>query len=190
MHFSAPHDVRKLIVVALVLVSGSVAAIGQEGTRSSRDGKTEMLTVVNPNHIDIPEGRARVLLLTTRRLVAEEFHQKPKHIEITMTLVLGTPDERYSIDKKGRLTMYLARWNEGKFVNGVITSAIQWMASLQKRNQMLTEIVRRTDLIAPVSAHQLHRPGRNSTTPGESYPTCISATATTPCSALNRPPRP
>ena len=178
-------------MVALALVFGSPAVRGQEGARSSREGNANMLTIVNPNQLDIPDERARVLLLTTCRLVAEEFHQKPKHIEITMTLILGAQDERYSVDKKGRLTMYLARWDEGKFVNGVITSAIQWMASLQTRNQMLTEILRRTDQIVPVSANQLRRPAENSTLQtGGTYPTCISAVAMTPCSAVTRPPRP
>ena len=187
MSFSAPLGVRKLLVVALVF--GSPVARGQDWPRSSREGRAE-LTIVNPNHIDIPDQRARALLLTTCRSVADEFHQKPEHVEITMTLVLGDRDERYSIDKKGRLTMYLVRWDVGKFVNGVITSAMQWMASLKVRNQMLTEILRRTDLIVPVSAHQLRRPAENSPLQTGSYPTCISAVAATPCSALNRPHHP
>lgn len=190
MQFLAPDDASKLLVVALVLSFGSQAARGQDVSRLSREGNADMLTIVNPNQLDIPDERARVLLRTTCRLVAEEFHQKPKHVEITMTLVLGDPDERYSISKNGQLTMYLVRWNEGKFVNGVITSAIQWMASLQMRNQMLTEIVRRTDLIVPVSANQLRRPAENSPLQtGGTYPTCISAVAVTPCSAVTRPPR-
>lgn len=191
MYFSPPHDVRKLLVVALVLSFGTPAARGHDVSRSGREGKADTLTIVNPNQLDIPDERARVLLRTTCRLVAEEFHQKPKRGEITMTLVLGVPDERYSIDKNGHLTMYLARWNEGKFVNGVITSAIQWMASLHMRNQMLTEILRRTDQIVPVSANQLRRPAENPPLQtGGTYPTCISAVATTPCSGLKRPPRP
>src|SRR5215467_10667728 len=132
----------------------------------------------------------RVLLLTTCRLVAEEFHQKPEHVEITMTLVLGARDEYYAIDKTGRMTMYLEHWDEGKFVDGVIISAIQWMASLQMRNQMLTEIVRRTDLIVPVSANQLRRPTENPSLQTEGpYPACASEAGTTPCSALTRPRR-
>ena len=179
-------------MVALVLVFGSSAARGQDRAQPSREGKPNLLTIVNPNQLDIPDERARVLLRTTCQLVAEEFHQKPKHVEITMTLVLGDPDERYSINKKGQLTMYLGRWNEGKFVNGVITSAIQWMASLPMRNQMLTEIVRRTDQIVPVSANRLRRPAESSAlqTGEEASPTCVSAVAMTPCSALGRPPRP
>lgn len=191
MYFSVSRDARRLLVVALALVVGPSAARGQDGARSSREDKRDTLTIVNPNQLDIPEKRARTLLFMTCQLVAEEFHQKPKHVEIMMTLVLGAQDEHYSIDKKGRLTMHLARWDEAKFVNGVITSAIQWMASLQTRNQMLTEILRRTDQIVPVSANQLRRPAENSTLQtGGTYPTCISAVAMTPCSAVTRPPRP
>jgi hypothetical protein len=110
---------------------------------------------VNPSEIDIPGDRARVLLLTTCRVVADEFHRKPQDVELTMTLVLGEKDERYSIDTNGRMTMYLEHWDEGKFVDGVIISAIQWLAPLRLRKQMFTEILRRTDKIAPVTANQL-----------------------------------
>ena len=190
MEFPAPRGVRKLFVVALILVFGSSAARGQDGARSSGEGKADRLTIVNPSQLDIPDKRARVLLLTTCRLVAEEFHQKPEHVEITMTLVLGARDEYYAIDKTGRMTMYLEHWDEGKFVDGVIISAIQWMASLQMRNQMLTEIVRRTDLIVPVSANQLRRPTENPSLQTEGpYPVCASEAGTTPCSALARPRR-
>jgi len=190
MEFPAPRGVRKLFVVALILVFGSSAARGQDGARSSGEGKADRLTIVNPSQLDIPDKRARVLLLTTCRLVAEEFHQKPEHVEITMTLVLGARDEYYAIDKTGRMTMYLEHWDEGKFVDGVIISAIQWMASLQMRNQMLTEIVRRTDLIVPVSANQLRRPTENPSLQTEGpYPACASEAGTTPRSALTRPRR-
>jgi hypothetical protein len=63
------------------------------------------------------------------------------------------------------------------------------MAPLHLRNQMFTEILRRTDQIAPVSAKQLRNPaGRTPLPTREPYPTCANEMATTPCSALNRPP--
>ena len=105
-----------------------------------------------------------------------------------MTLVLGERDERYSIDKQERMTMYLERWDEAKFVNGVITSVIQRMAPLHLRNQMFTDILRRTDQIAPVSAKQLQNPAQStSLSTREPYPTCINEVAATPFSALTRP---
>jgi len=190
MYLSARHDGRGLLVVALVLIFGSPAARAQDGTRSNRDAQGDALTIVNPSQIEIPGERARVLLLTTCRVVAEEFHRKPEDVALTMNLVLGARDEHYSVDKKGRMTMYLERWDEGKFVDGVIISAVEWLAPLHLRNQMFTVILRRADRIAPVSANQLRRPAGNSPLPTGEYPTCISETASTPCSALNRPPHP
>jgi len=191
MYLPIPHDVRNLFVVALILIVGSQTVRGQGGTHSNPAEKANVLTIVNPGQIEIPDERARVLLLMTCRVVAEEYHRKPEDAELKMTLVLGDADEHYSVDKEGRMTLYLGRWDEGKFVNGVINSAVQWLAPLSLRNQMFTEILRRTDRIAPVSAKQLRRPGGNSPVPtGESYPTCVSETATTPCSALTRRPRP
>jgi len=190
MYLLALQNVRKSLLVALVLAFGSLATQGQDGTPSNREAKADVLTIVNPNHIDVPDERARILLLTTYRLVADEFHRRPQDVEVTMTLVLGARDEHYAIDKEGRMTMYLERWDEPKFVNGVITSATQWLAPLHLRNQMFTEILRRTDQIAPVSADQLRRPTGISPLPTGEYPTCTSEMATTPCSALTPPPRP
>jgi hypothetical protein len=190
MYLSANHDVRELLVIALILIFGSPTARGQEEARPNRDARQDVLTVVNPNRIDMPGERARVLLVTACRVLADEFHRKPVHVERMMTLVLGARDEHYSIDKDGRMTIYLEHWDEGKFVNGVITSVVERMAPLRLRNQMFTEILRRTEQIAPVSAYQLQKPGGNSSLPTGDYPTCTSEVATRPCSALNRPRRP
>lgn len=191
MRLFAPHELKKLAIAALIFIFGHLATTGQDGARSNHAAKADELTIVNPRQIEIPDDRARVLLVTTYRVVAGEFHRKPKEIELAMTLVLGERNEYYSIDKEGRMTLYLERWDEGKFVNGVITSVVQRLAPLHVRNEMFTEILRRTDRIAPVSARQLHRPAVNPPlSTGESYPTCTSEVATTPCSALNRPRRP
>ena len=188
MYFSANHDVRELLVIALILIFGSPTARGQDEARPNRDARQDVLTVVNPNQVDMPGERARVLLVTACRVLADEFHRKPVHVERMMTLVLGARDEHYSIDKDGRIAMYLERWDEGKFVNGVITTVVERMAPLRLRNQMLSEILRRTDQIAPVSAKQLRNPAGSTSLPArESYPTCTNEIATTPCSALNRP---
>jgi len=160
MYLLATQETRKLLVVALVLIFGSLTVRGQDGARSNRAERTNALTIVNPSEIDIPGDRARVLLLTTCRVVADEFHRKPQDLELTMTLVLGEKDERYSIDTNGRMTMYLEHWDEGKFVDGVIISAIHWLAPLHLRKQMFTEIIRRTDKIAPVTANQLRVPSK------------------------------
>lgn len=181
---------RNLLVVALILFFGSLAVRGKDGAHPKRTKMTNLLTIVNPGQVEVPGDRAKVLLVTTCRVVADELHRKPNDVELKMTLVLGEGAEYYSIDKEGRMTLYLEHWDEVKFVNGVITSVVQRLAPLHLRNQMFTEILRRTDRIEPVSAQQLQRHGNSPLPTTESYPTCSSEVAATPCSALTRPRRP
>jgi len=106
-----------------------------------------------------------------------------------MTLILGDPDERVAVDDNGGMTLYLERWNETKFVDGVITGAMQLLMPLHTRKQVFTEILRRTDKIAPVAANQLRIPATNSPLPRRSLmKDCISALNSTPCSWPNKPP--
>src|SRR5262249_32393072 len=135
MYLLARQEARRLLVVALALIFGSLTVRGQNDARSNRAERTNVLTIVNPSKIDIPGDRARVLLLTTCRVVADEFHRKPQDVELTMTLVLGEKDERYSIDTNGRMTMYLEHWDEGRFVDGVILNAVHGLAPLHLRKQ-------------------------------------------------------
>jgi len=129
-------------------------------------------------------------LLTTCRLVAEDFHRKPEDVDLKMTLVLGERDERYAIDESGRMTLYLESWSEPKFVDGVITGAIQRLTPLRTRKQMLVEILHRTDKVAPVSADRLRMPGGNRPLPRGAMTDCISAMSDAPCTWPNRPPSP
>jgi hypothetical protein len=150
-----------------------------------------VLTIVNSHQVDIPGERARVLLLTTCRVVAEDFNKKAEDVDLKMTLVLGERDERYAIDANGRMTLYLERWSEQKFVDGVITGVMQRLTPIRTRKQMLSEILRRTEKIAPVSANRSRMPGANPPMPrGAMVPDCISATNEAPCSWPNRQPYP
>ncbi|SRR5579871_990385 len=182
-----PVGVRKLFLFAL-LASLVQIANGQTDTRTNRP---EVLTVVDSHQTDVPIERARVLLLTTCRVVAEEFHKRPEDVDLRMTLILGDPHERVAVDDTGGMTLYLEHWNETKFVDGVITGAIQQLMPLHTRNQMFTEVLRRTDKIAPVAANQLRMPSTNSFLPRRSLmPDCISALNNAPCSLPNwRPDR-
>jgi hypothetical protein len=178
--------VRKLHVFALFASLVATIAQGQTGTPS---GRPDLLTIVNSHQTDVPIERARVLLLTTCRVVAEEFHKRPEDVDLRMTLILGGPQERVAVDDIGGMTLYLERWNETKFVDGVIIGAIQVLMPLRTRNQMFTEILRRTDKIAPVTAKQLRTPSTNSPIPARSLmPDCISAVNNAPCSWPNRLP--
>ena len=159
------------------------AAIGQSGTQSIPIlPRPDILTIVNSRQIDMPGERARVLVLTACRVVAEEFHQKPEDVELNVTLLLGESNEHLAIDDTGRMTLYLERWDETKFVDGVITGAIQKLTPLTRRKQMFTEIHRRTDKIAPIPVSQLRISGTSAPILSPSLPSsCISAASNFPC---------
>jgi len=186
MYSAEPVGVRKLLMFALFACLVIAIAKGQTDTRA---GRPDMLTVVNSHQMDIPVERAKVLLLTTCRVVAEQFHKRPEDVDLSMTLVLGDPVERVVVDNSDGMTLYLEHWNETKFVDGVITGAIQLLMTVHNRNQMFTEILRRTDKIVPVTAQQLRMPSTNSFVPRRSLvPDCISAINNSPCSWPNRLP--
>lgn len=146
------------------------------------------LTIVNRYHQEVPEDRARVLLLTTCRVVAEEFHRHPREVDLQVTLVVGESEERFRIETDGHLTLYLDRWNEGTFVNGVITGAVQQLTSMQIRKRMWADIVRRSDRIAPVSLNQLRGNAPTRLSPGPSLGLdCFSAARAAECPLPNRP---
>jgi hypothetical protein len=187
MQVRAPHPARRLFAGALALAFAG-AAIAQIGVPSKDSGRPDVLTIVNSRQVDVPGERARVLLLTTCRVVAENFHRRPEDVDLKMTLVLGGREERYAIDETGRMTLYLESWNEAKFVDGVITGAMQRLTPLPARKQMLSEIVRRTDKVAPVAVNRLRIPGGYPPVPRSAMsPDCISAMSDAPCSWPNRP---
>ena len=158
-------------------------ATGQSAQSSPTSPRPDILTIVNSRQIDMPGERARVLLLTTCRVVAEEFHQKPEDVDLKVTLLLGESNEHVAIDDSGRMTMYMERWDETKFVDGVITGAIQKLTPRLRRKQLLAEIHRRTDKIAPISASQLRTSGTTAPILRPSLsPNCISAVNNLPCS--------
>jgi len=151
---------------------------------------SDALQINNPKHKDIPVTRARVLLLTTCRVVADEFHRKPTDVNVRLDLVVGERNEYYSIEKDGRVTLYLDHWDETRFVDAVITGAMHQLTPPHLRKQMLSEVLKRSDQVAPVSTKQLHTPvpilvPRN---PGIGAD-CISAVNSEPCSWPGPVPR-
>ena len=158
-------------VAALVSLLGHFA-LAQTGSASGTDALAQArVTIVNPQHQEVPEARVRVLLLTTCRVVAEEFHRHADEVDLKLTLVIGDSDERSMTDKDGNLSLYMDRWNEGKFVDGVITGAVQQLTTLKKRQKMFTDILRRTDGITPVSVNQLRGEALHRPSPGLSLDT-------------------
>jgi hypothetical protein len=193
MYVLAPERVKSLLLaVALVLASGEIFAYAQAVTPSDGQlSRQDSFTIVNPRQTDVPRERARVLMLTTCRVVAEQYHRKPEDIALRLTLVLGDPNERVGVDDSGMMTLYLERWNETRFVNGVITGAIQSLTTVGVRKEMYAEILRRTDRVAPIAANQLRMSNRNEPLPRQGIVRdCISAVNASPCFWPRTPPLP
>lgn len=183
MQLLAQIGMPRLLASVLVCTFVIQAAIGQSAQSIPGTSRPDVLTIVNSRQIDMPGERARVLLLTACRVVAEEFHQKPEDVDLNVTLLLGESNERVAIDDTGRMTLYLERWDETKFIDGVITGAIQKLTPLPRRKQMFTEIRRRTEKIAPIPVSQLKMPSRAASILSPNFsPSCISAVNNFPCS--------
>jgi len=173
---------RSVAIAGLASLLGHLALAQTGSPVSARAIALDRLTIVNPQHQEVPEERARVLLLTTSRVVAEEFHRHPNEVDLKLTLIIGEKDERSMMDIGGHLTLYMDHWNEGKFVDGVITGAVQQLTTMQTRKKMFKDIVRRSDEIAPVSANRLRGESFNRTAPVlDLVPDCFSAVAQVAC---------
>lgn len=134
------------------------------------------LVLENPKHLDVPEHQAQAIFLTTMRVMESEFHS-PGTLENTfrMRLVLGEKPERFTIDDpSGNGTVYMERWNEGRFAVTAMRLAIQHLLAPERQKRMLEEIVRRAHEIAPIKAAQLREEAMPSVIP-ESNDDCINA---------------
>jgi hypothetical protein len=131
--------------VLLVLASSSLSA---------------QLSIENPKKMEVPEEHIQTLFLNTNRVMEAEFHS-PGSLEnkFRARLVLGQPQERLSIDDAdGNASVYLERWDEGKFVFAVMRVGLQRLLDSGRQNRMFDEIARRTRQ-TPVSAAQLRKEG-------------------------------
>ena len=181
-------SLRSVAIAVLALTIGHLAVAQAGSPSSASELAPDRLTIVNPHHYAVPDDRVRVLFLTTCRVVAEEFHRHPSEVDLKLTLVIGDKSERSMIDLNGHLTLYMDRWSEGKFVDGVITGAVQQLTTVQARTKMFQDILRRSDQTAPVSVNQLRSGGRsNRSIPVVNLgPDCFSAVSDLPCPWLNR----
>lgn len=183
MRLLAQVAMPRLLAPSLACMFVVQGAMGQSAQSVPSLPRPDILTIVNSRQIDIPGERARVLLLTACRVVAEEFHQRPEDLELKMTLLLGESNEHVVIDETGRMVLYLERWDETKFVDGVITGAIQKLTPSSRRRHMFAEIHRRTDNIAPIPVSQLRISGTRAPMLAPSLPSsCINAVNNFPCS--------
>lgn len=127
----------------------------------------------------MPEQQVHALFLNINRVMEAEFHS-PGNLEtkFRVRLVLGQPQERFTIDDPfGNGTIYLERWNEGRFAVSTMRLALQHLLGPDRQKKMLEEIGRRTRATAPVSAEQLRQHGAIATPAPDLAPfpdACIS----------------
>lgn len=142
------------------------------------------LTIVNPKKLEVPEERAKVLLIETCRVVAKEFHvHSSSDIEYSLTLVFGEQDEGYGIDRQGKITLFLQQWSERKFVVWATRLAIQSLANRDRGDRLAKEILRRADRTLPVPKNALlgHDGSPRHASPIAVGTDCISAVRNEPC---------
>ncbi len=115
------------------------------------------LTIDNPKHLDVPEEKGRVLLRLAWQAVAKEFHSSEQSMrEFDFRLVLGEKDERYGLDEPtGVPTLYLQQWNETKFTAAAIRLAVQKSIDRKREQQMISDILQRSEQIVSIPASKL-----------------------------------
>jgi hypothetical protein len=112
------------------------------------------LKVENRDNLVVPSQRVEIIYATACRVVREEFHLKHAELrEFPLTLVLGSPEDRYEDDHDaGIYRIHLKVWDEKKFAVGVMRLAIEGMVDMQRRDHLVWQILTRADAIMPVNA--------------------------------------
>jgi len=115
------------------------------------------LTIENPRHVDIPEAQARVLFQMSFHAVAKELRLgQTTNAEFPLHLVIGQGEERFGLDARtGVATLLLREWDALKFTTAAVKFAIQRSVQPEREEAMISEIVRHSQAVAPVSAAQL-----------------------------------
>jgi hypothetical protein len=104
----------------------------------------------NPQRLDIPQQRAEVIYQTTLRVLGETFDTEARPFPVT--LVLGEETEQYvDNEDEGIYSIHLTRWDEKKFAISVMRLALEHLVDRECRNVLVSEILTRTNMIAPVA---------------------------------------
>jgi hypothetical protein len=135
------------------------------------------LKVENRDHLVVPSQRPQIIYATACRVVREEFHLKHAELrDFPLTLVLGSPDDRYEDDHDAGVSrIYLKVWDEKKFAVGVMRLAIEGMVNTQRRDHLVWEILTRANAIMPVNGSD----SRESLQPSRSTTNALLASPTT-----------
>jgi len=115
------------------------------------------LRIENPRQQEVPETQARILLQMSFQAVAKELRPEQKtDAEFPLRLVIGQEGERFGVDAKtGVPTLFLRQWDPVKFTTAAVKFAIEKSVRPERQEQMVSEIVRRSKAVAPVSTAQL-----------------------------------
>jgi len=156
------------------------------------------LTVENPKKLDVSEAQIQTMFLNITRVMEAEFHSPGAlALSFRVRLVLGETPERFTIDDPyGNGTIYMERWNEGKFAVSTMRLAVQHLLGPERQKKMLEEVVRRTRENAPVAAGQLRKQGVSPPLLGSDFPPADPCQAGpgdiglrgTPCAAVHPGP--
>lgn len=113
------------------------------------------LHIENQKGLPVPDARAQVIFRVACRTVGEEFHLKQHELTFPLTLIVGSPEDRYEDDHDaGIYRVYLKTWDERKFAVGVMRLAVVRMIGREQRDRLVWRILTRADAIAPVSVPQ------------------------------------
>jgi len=124
------------------------------------------VTIQNPQHLEIPEQRAQVLHNIVCRVVAEDFHIRESNVQGPVTVVLGERQEHIVADEfNGVYTIYLEHWDETTFASSDVRLTILRMAFRNHSEQMAREVIRRVDLLFPLSADRLRTTSKHGPPP-------------------------
>jgi hypothetical protein len=107
---------------------------------------------VQKNGLDVPEGKVKILYQATFRVVAHEFHlHNNSSPRVPIMLVLGDPNERVSGDEVAHAyVIYMESWNEAKFALAASRIALQHLVSEDRKQRMVSDILRSANRVAPV----------------------------------------
>jgi len=108
---------------------------------------------IQSNGADVPEEKVSALYNATFHVVAQEFHlQDSSDLRFPVTLVLGDRNERVLGDEVSKVyVIYMNEWNEAKFALAASRIALQHLVSEDRKNRIVSDIVRRADYASHVS---------------------------------------
>ena len=112
------------------------------------------VVIRNPQNLDVPQAKVNVIYRTTLRVLSENFDVEEISELYPVTLTLGSDEERYVEDEDNKVdAIYLKTWDEKKFAISVMRLALEHLVDRECRNQLVSEILTRANVIAPVARH-------------------------------------